>query len=470
MAEPGQEARGTVRSSRALAAPVPLKVRTMSEGTQQVGMGGTEDDVILSSSPAAALTVNRDMPLMARGLSTGSRQKDPFSVAPKAAPRVLRRGDEDGSARVQFRSGASFGSVVTFSGVDVTPSMVKRKSQMSTTTSATNSTAVSAKERLGEEGYDFGTPLHFQAVLSEKTMLMLKRLTLMETPKTLAVDNDSMGASYTVVTQMDAPHPQTDILGVLIIADSPVFLIRLLEKRDRGKEFCKYYLRKLNDFAQLDTGLYEDKQDNAQGWGYTPLPMIPDLPELARPSWAKQASEDELSEQRAELQEYLQMLVSQVKTVKENRVLKAFFGQYPLDEESVLNELVKGLRSDTSLKTMAGFWKLQGSIRVWKIQESGKVEIDGKYRGPDYDLKETGEGRKHEIRRGDDWQVDLDKSSQDKLVWRKHGQARKTWFREANHLAYAMLAKVDAVRKKRAEAEAAAAGGSFTQGAVGGIV
>lgn len=316
------------------------------------------------------------------------------------------------------------------------------------------------------ENDEFTTPQRSEAMLSDSTKRMLKRLSLQEAPPALQAEEEKADphpednfAHHVGASRLG--RPQVDILGVLFVGEQPVFLVRLLENQDT---VVTYHLRKLSDFARLDISLREAA--TARVWGDAPLAMVASLPEgvvggsdtgvrvstvsrvVTEALRLNALKEEELGEQRDGLQAYLQLLVAQVKSVKENRVLKAFFGPYPLDDENVLNMLVTGLRSDISLKTMAGFWKLQGSIRVWKIQESGTVEIDGKYRGAMFDMKELGRGRNHRIKRGDDWEVDLDKSSPQKLVWRKHGEARLVWRREDDELAHATLAKVAQVRQR----------------------
>jgi len=231
----------------------------------------------------------------------------------------------------------------------------------------------------------------------------------------------------------------------------------------------QWYLKKYADFAALEGSLREGR--DATGWGdQRAITHMPELPQDERFGIRRRLSlmglTDFTEKQRLALQEFLDQLLVQLPSWDAEPLIEQFFA--PITQMEVhkvpLEESIVEAGADVTMARMKGYWKLKGSQHVWTLEKTGKALLNGKHRGPDYDVTEVGEGAERKMTRPDGWEVDLEKSNINYLVWYKAGHADLEWTRETTEAAEKLIAKYAAKREKmerekKAKAEKAKAAG-----------
>merc|ERR1719203_2027918 len=84
-------------------------------------------------------------------------------------------------------------------------------------------------------------------------------------------------------------------------------------------------------------------------------------------------------------------------------------------------------RCSLSLSSLAGDWKQEGvEDYIWTIDQRGGVWLDGDVK---YALWEQGEGLNRTITRRNGWQIDIEKSTSERIYWRRPNEADLQWVR-----------------------------------------
>lgn len=249
-----------------------------------------------------------------------------------------------------------------------------------------------------------------------------------------------------VVVPLEGYTPKCDFLCSSEGAGGVTYLLRLREEMDTK---VTYHLKKMTQFQELDKNLRADISKT--------IAVIPELPKSgSRMGFRRRMSAlgaSDFSQNLFEgLRTYFEEIMCQIPSVSAVPNLRAFFTEQrlsPTDTE-LLFSLRNVVRDNLSLETIEGYWKVPGSQRIWFIEETGRCLLDGKHRGEQFDLHQTGTGLKMVISRTDGWQIDLERSNEDLLIWTRPGTEDEEleWEREDDDLAEAIL---DDLRRQRDE-------------------
>jgi len=261
-----------------------------------------------------------------------------------------------------------------------------------------------------------------------------------------------------------------DIIDVRNIDGEIVYLLRLMETCEMKRT---YFLKRYDDFKRLVEELRDIEQNRCLG----DLPIFAHLPALPtngrfgfRRSLSKLGVSDFINRQRQDLQQCIDTLLRQVPDLNANRQLQTFFcspgkstfgasnlvEEQGLEQEKLLmNTMIAETRAFVTLETLQGYWRLTTSQRTWQVFPDGIATLDGRHRGHQYDFIESGSGAERRIMRPDGWEIDLDRSTDQRLIWIFPGQAEVEWSRVDDDVAEAALKKVQALRESiRQKAEA----------------
>lgn len=263
-------------------------------------------------------------------------------------------------------------------------------------------------------------------------------------------------------TQSQIQTYTVHILASRTIKKSTVYLVRLRREADFKMRF---FLKKAVHFVTLLEKLQEELELRVGETVFgerSEIKNIPDIPKLGhfgfRASLSQLGLSDFLDVQGQKIQSSMDKLMCQVTHMKMGSTLANFFAEsLDVDVRANILEWVVEMRAPVNLLSVGGFWRLDGSKRTWVLQEDGKALLDGKHRGDDYDLQETGdpETLHRSVWRKDGWNIDLERSTKDRLMWVSPGQVELEWFRLPKAEADASLTKVQeskaAVLQKQAD-------------------
>lgn len=248
-------------------------------------------------------------------------------------------------------------------------------------------------------------------------------------------------------------RPKVYILRWITLAGETMYVIRLTQPQ---RNDTQWFLKSYGQFTILQVNLKAAIEK--RGWGdYGAITHVPELPADGtfgiRRRLSAMGLNDFLDKQKEGLQLFMNELMVQVPDISAELLIQQFFSPASTQEghQDLIDEAIVEASADVTLPALKGYWKLRGSMHVWSLAENGQAQLNGKYRGPDYDIKETGDGVQRNIYRADGWYVDLQRSSANAMIWTKPGQADLEWVRDKPEHAEALLKKY---ATKRAELEA----------------
>eukprot|EP00443_Scrippsiella_acuminata_P038751 CAMPEP_0115256632 /NCGR_PEP_ID=MMETSP0270-20121206/46350_1 /TAXON_ID=71861 /ORGANISM="Scrippsiella trochoidea, Strain CCMP3099" /LENGTH=346 /DNA_ID=CAMNT_0002672299 /DNA_START=5 /DNA_END=1045 /DNA_ORIENTATION=+ len=255
---------------------------------------------------------------------------------------------------------------------------------------------------------------------------------------------------------------RVDIVDVRNIDSEVIYLVRFTETCNQKRN---YFLKRYDDFKRLDEDLRNADQKRPSD-EITILAHLPDLPSNGRfgfrRSLSKLGMSDFIDKQREALQQCMDTLIGQVPDLSTQPHLQAFFckvgkakrgalnaleEQALQQEQMLMSTMIADARSFVTLESVQGFWRLTTSQRIWQIMPDGIATLDGRHRGHQFDWIESGVGAERTIMRPDGWEIDLDKSTPQKLIWLFPGKAVVEWVRVADDIAKEALQRVKALRE-----------------------
>lgn len=218
-----------------------------------------------------------------------------------------------------------------------------------------------------------------------------------------------------------ACQPQVDLIMSKNVPGDTLYLLRLREDLDSRTSF---HLKSLTQFREFHAHLCAEVDPQV----LVPILDIPKGRFGVRRQLSKVGMSHFLDRQHEGIEEYLQALIDQISTIAADKNLQGFFaGAKTPEGERLINTFLLEIRGGRTLSSFAGIWKQVGEHDLWTIRETGEIMFNGQCCDNTHGLCEHGEGVDRRISRGDGWQLDMERSTTQRIYWHRAGCEDVQW-------------------------------------------